>query len=117
MGTLVDLDRERRARAIGRELERLMERLAGPSPSPESWGWRVSQRDEYGRPLRWSNLKYRANIGFVPGAPERVFLDYRNQISAWDDLSIEDLALALEAGTLPEPDLVLDWRGEPERGG
>lgn len=117
MGELVDLERERRARAVARELAALLDRLSGPSPAPESWGWRVAARDASGQPARWVSLRYRATIGVVPGAPGRVYLDYRQEIRAWDGLSIEDLALGLEAGTLPEPDLTLDWRGEPERGG
>ena len=32
---------------------------------------------------------------------------------SWDGLGIDELALGLETGTLPEADLVVDWLGDP----
>ncbi|MCB9674432.1 MAG: hypothetical protein H6737_04900 [Alphaproteobacteria bacterium] len=113
MGDLIDLDQRRRDRQLAEAVGELSERMRGPVPPPEHYGWIPTRRDEAGRPTRWMLPAWPAFIGFVPGAPERVYLDARNQIRAWDGLPIEDLALGIEMGTLPEPDVTLDWRGDP----
>ena len=98
---------------LSRALERLSERTQRPAPPPEQFGWIPIVHDEQGRAIRWYLPRYQALIGYVPGCPERTFLDVDHEMRAWDDLGIEELALGIEMGTLPDPDVVVDWRGDP----
>src|SRR5688572_8472078 len=97
MGELVDLAQYRQSRAA-------------PVPSadpadPETYGWLVIEEDDAGEPVRWFHPRRVAQIGFVPQAPEWVFLDHQSRIRAWRTLGVGELAVHLERGSLPEPDV------------
>ena len=113
MGEIIDLNAYRANRQLEEELKHLAERMgAHARVAPEDRGWRVLERAEDGEPVRWINLRYNALIGYVPGHPEWVYLDYRHRIQAFD-LTLEELVAAIEGGTLPDPETELDSLGRP----
>lgn len=113
MGDLVDLERIRRDRQLRSALAKLRAEARGDLPTPEELGWRVLQRDADGTATRWMSLPYQAFIG-VDVRSGRVYLDRRHRLLAWDDLTVEELAVGLETGFLPDPDVVLDALGDPD---
>ncbi|TNE90072.1 MAG: hypothetical protein EP330_09595 [Deltaproteobacteria bacterium] len=100
---LVDLNQALTADRGKALVETLTETIAELQlDGPEAYGWRVLRRDEEGRPIRWYLVKYQAMIGYIQGAPDHVFLDFRNKCCAYE-LSIEELAARITAGLLPDP--------------
>ena len=109
----MEFDEHRRRSQIEETLRRLVVGPpTAPQPAPEAFGWSASVTDDDGRPIRWYHPPTGALIGFVPGHPELVFLDDRHEIRAWE-MSIGELVAAIEAGTLPDADVLLDWQGAP----
>ncbi len=52
--------------------------------------------------VKWANSKYKASIRYVPGNTELTYLDYQQKTMVYD-LSIEEIAVGVEFGILPEP--------------
>lgn len=95
--SIIDLDQHRRRRQL---LELVAESVVSVEPPPiEDLGWRPVRFDEEGRTIRWFDARYRAFIGYVPGTPELVYLDYRSRCTSYRG-SIEQLAIGLQSGRL-----------------
>ena len=101
-GVVVFLQPHQQDQRLADAIESLTTRLAATEvPSPETFGW-VAVEHVDGRAVQWLQPEYEALIGYVPGAPDMVYLDRNNHCCSWS-MTLEELALGLEFGTLPDP--------------
>lgn len=98
--SIVDLDRIRKGRALLEGLQARYATVTPPRGRPEAFGWVAVEHDEDGRPCRWFQARYEASIGFVAGAPEFVYVDYRQCCVAYL-CTIEELVAGIETGLMP----------------
>lgn len=99
MGELVDLDKHRKRADLMQSLDQLYHSAHAELPPPESFGWHVIESVN-GAPVRWYQPRYHATLGYVPGDPGQIHLSYRDHDQTWSDLTIEELIVGLELGTL-----------------
>lgn len=100
--SLIALDQVRQSRKLQSLTEEWLDRLNGELPSPEVLGWTPLLRDPRGEVVRWTQPRYRAFVGLVPGQPDQAYVDYADERRVYR-CSIEELVLGLETGILPEP--------------
>lgn len=107
MGELIDFTRVLRDQNLAEQIAKFNENFVDDViPEPEEFGWIVAERiDE--TPVRYFHPAYQAFIGYIPGEPDFVFLDYNHEIRSYY-MSLRELALGLQFGTLPEPEAILD---------
>lgn len=105
MGELIDFKRVLRDKRLSDAISQIntQDRVM---PDPTELGW-VPLNEQDGVPTRYTNFEYQATIGYVPGSTEVLYLDYRHQIMAWEGLTLSELAVGLETGTLPDHDYEL----------
>ena len=107
MGEIVDFQRVLRDQRL-RKAQETINSWEFPTPKPETFGW-VSLEEIDGKTVRYFNDRYKAYIGYVPGYPVRVYLDYKHKrmsFSGYDTLA--GLAVDIEMGTLPDPDHIVE---------
>lgn len=106
MGELIDFTRILRDRDLAKRLEEFNRSFVDDViPEPEEFGWIVAERID-GTPAKYFNPKYQAFIGYIPGEPDYVYLDFKNENRSYF-MSLRELALGLEFGTLPEPEHIV----------
>ena len=102
LADVIELQSRQQERRLHQVMESLAAKLESAElPSPAEFGWVAVDHVE-GRPIQWMNAEYGALIGYVPGATDLVYLDRNHRCCSWA-MSLEELALGLEFGTLPEP--------------
>lgn len=74
-------------------------------PPVENYGWKIVDEVD-NLPIKYFCPKTKAIVGYVIGNTEYVYLDYKHFTYVYN-MSIEDLVLGLEFGTLPDPISVL----------
>jgi len=83
----------------------LAETLGLDYPDPETFGWKVVGQVD-GTPTRYFHPEYKAHMGYVPGNPEDVYFDYRNETHRFAGLTLPELALGIETGTIEADQVV-----------